>query len=122
MPRVALPHPLPLPGGWPRRVRAAAVHAVALADFALTTALGWAAQNLNSRLRLHAELERLRQEIALLQEEIRIKEAQRRPRYPPAQRLAILELSRGARGRTFLVTGWAPGGRVCALHPARGLE
>ena len=30
--------PLPLPKGWPRRVRSAAVHAIALARLALTTA------------------------------------------------------------------------------------
>ena len=37
------PHfPLPLPKGWPRRVRAAAIHAIALARLALTTARGQA--------------------------------------------------------------------------------
>ncbi len=34
--------PLPLPKGWPRRVRSAAVHAIALARLALTTACGQA--------------------------------------------------------------------------------
>src|SRR5206468_3445058 len=91
--------------------------AVCLANLALTTALGWAAQSLNPRLRLLAELQRLRQEIALLREESRIKdvrmqqiEAQNRPHYPPVERLAILEI-RGARAwslvqtaRSFLVT------------------
>src|SRR5712692_3509576 len=109
--------PLTLPRGWPGRIRSAAVHAISLADFALTTALGWAAQSLNPRLSLRAELERLRDEISLLREEIRIKdsrmqhiEAQKRPHYPPTARLAILEL-RAARtwslaqtARTFLVT------------------
>jgi len=93
------------------------VQAVSLAEFALTAALGWAAQGLNPRLRLRAELERLQREIQLLREEIRIKnarmqqiEAQRRPHYPPTERLAILEL-RAARSwslaqtaRIFLVT------------------
>ena len=32
--------PLPLPKNWPRRVRSAAVHAIALARLALTTARG----------------------------------------------------------------------------------
>jgi len=70
------------------------VHAISLADFALTTALGWAAQSLSPRLHLRAEIERLQQ----------------RPHYPPTTRLAILEL-RAARGwslaqaaRTFFVT------------------
>src|SRR6266852_5136849 len=115
MPGVA--RPLTLPRGWPRRIRSAAVHAISLANFALTTALGWAAQSLNPRLRLRAEMERLQQEIQLLREEIRIKdarmlhiEAQKRPHYPPTERLAILEL-RAVRSwclaqtaRTFLVT------------------
>jgi len=37
------PHfPLSLPKGWPRRVRSSAVHAIALARLALTTARGQA--------------------------------------------------------------------------------
>jgi putative transposase len=109
--------PLALPRGWSRGVCSAAVHAVSLSEFALTAALGWATQSLNPRLRLRAELERLRQEIQLLREETRIKdarmqhiEAQKRPHYPPTERLAILEL-RAARhwslaqtARVFLVT------------------
>jgi hypothetical protein len=109
--------PLPLPGSWPRRVRSAAVYAISVADLAFTRALSWAADSLNPRLRLQAELERLRREISLLHEEIRIKdlrmeqiEPHRRPYYPPTARLAILEL-RAARGwslaqtaRTFLVS------------------
>jgi transposase InsO family protein len=78
---------------------------------------GWASDSLNVSLRRRAELDRLQQEIQLLREEIRIKdsrmqhvEPQRRPHYPPTERLAILEL-RAARSwslaqtaRTFLVT------------------
>ena len=102
--------PLTPPRGWPRRIRSAAVHAVSLAEFALTAALGWAAQSLNPRLRLRAEIERLQQEIQLLREEIRIKnarmqqiEAQKRPHYPPTARLAILEL-RAARNWSLAQT------------------
>jgi transposase InsO family protein len=72
---------------------------------------------MNPHLRRQAEGDRLQQEIQLLREEIRIKdarmeqiEAHKRPHYPPTKRLAILEL-RAARGwslaqtaRTFLVT------------------
>ena len=106
-----------LPQCWPRRVRSAAVHAISLADLAFTKTLSWAADGLNTRLRLQVELERLRREVSLLREEIRIKdvrmeqvEPHRRPYYPPTARLAILEL-RAARGwslaqtaRTFLVS------------------
>ena len=78
---------LTLPRGWPRRIRSAAVHAVSLSNFALTTALGWAAQSLNPSLRLRAELERLQQEIQLLREETRIKDSRMQqieaPKRPP---------------------------------------
>ena len=117
MTRIALQPPLPLPQCWPRRVRSAAVHAIALADLAFTKTLSWAADSLNPRLRFQAEIERLRREVSLLREEIRIKDARmeqiephRRPYYPPISRLDILEL-RAARGwsmaqagRTFLVS------------------
>jgi putative transposase len=63
-----------------------------------------AEHHFDARIRLQAEKDRLRQEVALLKEEIRIKDsrmerlaAQRRPYYPPIERLAILEL-RAARG------------------------
>ncbi len=36
--------PLPLPKHWPRRIRSAAVHAIALARLALTTARGQAGE------------------------------------------------------------------------------
>jgi len=78
---------------------------------------GWASDSMNTSLRQRAEVDRLQQEIRLLREEIRIKdarmqhiEAQKRPHYPPTERLAILEL-RAARSwslaqteRSFLVT------------------
>jgi len=78
---------------------------------------GWASDSMNSSLRRRSEIDRLQQEVQLLREEIRIKdarmqhiEAQKRPHYPPTERLAILEL-RAARSwslaqtaRTFLVT------------------
>lgn len=75
------------------------LHVISLAQFSLGYARGWAADSVNQRLRLRAENDRLRQEIALLREEIRIKDARmaridprRRPHYPPISRMAILEL------------------------------
>lgn len=117
MPGMVLPHRLPLPRNWPRRVRSAVVQAISLADFTLTTVHGCAADSWNALLRMKAESNRLRKEVSLLREEIRIKDArmehipaQRRPHYPPTERPAILEL-RAARGwsaaqaaRIFLVT------------------
>jgi transposase InsO family protein len=65
----------------------------------LTSTRSWAANNWNTRIRLKAENDRLRQELALVREEMRIKDsrmlripAQRRPHYPPTERLSILEL------------------------------
>ena len=95
-----------LPHGWTRRVRSAVVHAISLATASLTSARGQAADSWNPRVRLHEENLGLRGEIALLREELRVKDArmaripaQRRPHYPPAERLAILEL-RAARAWT----------------------
>ena len=93
------PPRIPLPRGWFRRVRSAVIHAISLANFSLTSTRSWAANSWNARIRLKSVNERLRRELALLQEEMRIKDsrmlrilAQRRPHYPPVERLAILEL------------------------------
>ncbi len=108
---------MPLPRRWPKQPRAAVLQVVALAHAALTQARGWCANSSLARVRLAAENERLRAEVALLVEELRIKDArlaaippQRRPHYAPVDRLAILAL-RAARGwsvaavaRRFLVT------------------
>lgn len=81
------------------------VHAVAMARVSLSAVRSGAVEHhFDARVRLRADNERLLQEIALLREEFRIKDgrmerlpAQRRPHYPPIERLAILEL-RAARG------------------------
>ncbi len=109
--------PSVLPRGWPRRVRSAVVQVITLAGASMAATRGWASDSLNTSLRRQADVDRLQQEVRLLREEIRIKDArmqhlapQKRPHYPPTERLAILEL-RAARswslaqtGRTFLVT------------------
>src|SRR5436309_5527501 len=95
---------LPLPKKWPRRVRSAVIHTISLAHTSLTHARSVAANSINARIRLKEEIDRLRNEISMLQEEVRIKDARwevipahRRPHYAPTERLAILEL-RAARG------------------------
>jgi len=45
----------PLPKGWPRRVRSAALHVIALAHAALTRAQGWCLDSRVAKLRLAAE-------------------------------------------------------------------
>jgi len=111
------PPAISLPRGWPRHVRSTMLHVISMAQFALAYTRGWAANSQVARVRLKAENARLRQHVALLTEEIRIKDARmtritppRRPHYVPIERLAILEL-RAGRGWTtkqtanvFLVT------------------
>ena len=93
-----------LPKEWPRVAKSAIVHALALAHFVVAHVRGWCADSPLRRVRLAAECERLRSEVALLREELRIKDARlgcipprNRPHDPPAERLAILAL-KAARG------------------------
>ena len=95
---------VPLPKGWHGQVRSAVLHAISLAQFAVAHTRGWAVNSIYARIRLKAEADRLKQEVALLREEIRIKDARmariaphRRPYCAATQRMAILEL-RAARG------------------------
>lgn len=118
----------PLPSHWPRRVRSAIVHAFSMATIAFTLARARAANHFDVRVRLQAELDQREREISLLREELRIKDArmervpaQRRPHYPPIERLAILEL-RAARGwsqaetaRRLLVTPLTVASRIQRL-------
>ena len=109
--------PLRLPKRWPDHVCSAMLHVFSLARLACTSARGWAAKQINIHLRTRAELGRCYEEIAQLQEVMRIKDARmtrvpahRRPYYSPTERMSILEL-RAARGwsleqtaRVFLLT------------------
>ena len=96
-------HQIRLPEQWPHHVKSGILHAISLASVAMAAAHGWAA----GRHQLAAQLEQARQEIALLREELDIKDGRwarsrtrRRPHYLPTQRLRILEL-RAARGWTL---------------------
>ena len=57
---------LPLPKGWPNRIRSGVIHVISLAHFSLTFARSVAANSINARIRLKAENSRLRQKIAIL--------------------------------------------------------
>jgi putative transposase len=90
---------LPLPRGWPLLVKSALLHAVGLERLALTEVRSALEHSLDPRARQAAEIGRLRERVAMREEEIRIKDARlaalpaaRRPHYPPAERLAILML------------------------------
>ena len=67
------PPRIDLPRGWPRRVRSAMLHTIALAQYAITYPRSWAIDCRIARLRLKAENDQLRQEVTLLTEEIRRK-------------------------------------------------
>jgi hypothetical protein len=80
----------PLPRGWTKHVKSALLHAISLASMALTVAR-------SRRSGDRVQLKRVINEIALLKEELGIKDARwsrlsswKRPRYTPIQRLRIL--------------------------------
>ena len=108
---------IPLPRQWPSVVRSAVIHSVSLAFTALTATWSRGASERRHSVCLATELDRAHAEIALLKEELSIKDTRwgrvsprRRPYYRPYQRTRILEL-KAARGwsaleaaKVFLVT------------------
>lgn len=104
MRRKARPLRISLPTGWSQHARSTMLHVISLAQFALAYTRGWAENSQVARVRLKAENERLRQQVAWLTEEIRIKDARMsripasgRPHYLPTERMSILEV-RAVRG------------------------
>ncbi len=108
---------LQLPKGWCDGVKNAVIHTIALAHYAITYARGWAVNSPLQRVRLAAQLEQAQNEIVLLREEVRIKDARmmripahERPHYASMERMAILELkaarnlSTAQTARMFLVS------------------
>jgi hypothetical protein len=98
---------IPLPNAWHAYVKVAVLHVVSLAQYAAVYTRSWAADSSNARVRLAVENERLLQDIALLREELSIKDARmariapkRRPHYAPVDRMAILELKAALHGRS----------------------
>lgn len=63
---------IPLPKGWKTHVRSAVPHVLSLAQYAAVYTRSWAADSVNTRVRLRAELDRVNQELLLLREEGRI--------------------------------------------------
>ena len=73
------PPTIPLPKGWTKHVRTAMLHVISLAQYATAYTRSWAADSTNARLRIKAENDRSQQDILLLREEMRIKDACPRP-------------------------------------------
>lgn len=95
---------IPLSKSWGTHVKSGILHVMALAQFALTSSRSGTTDSSNQRVRLRAECDGLQQEVSLLREEMRAKDARiaqidpkRRSHYPSTARPAILEL-RTSRG------------------------
>ena len=88
--RQAIAH-VPLPKNWSDHVQSAVLQVISLAQYAMAEVRGWAANSVNPRLRMAADVERLETEVALLREEIRLKDA-RMARVPPHQRPLLPEV------------------------------
>ena len=108
---------IPLPRGWTKMVRSSVLHAISVASTALTRAWASGASSRRRATRVQAELDRVETEIALLKEELAIKNdrmarvpPRRRPHYGPIQRMRILQLkaarawSLSQAARAFAVT------------------
>ena len=54
---------IPLPKSWPIHVRTAILHVISLAQFATAHTRSWAANSVNSRIRLQAERDRALEEL-----------------------------------------------------------
>ncbi len=105
-----------LPKNWPKGVKMAVLHVISLAHVAIVYARSTVVNSSDVRTRPAGDLQGSLDEISLLEEELRIKDARmalidahRRPHYRPIERMAILEL-KAARGwsqaetaRRFLV-------------------
>jgi len=108
---------IPLPRHWPKHVNSSLLHVIALAHFAIVQVRSWCVNSPIARVRLAGKCDRLTAEVAMLREELRIKDARmariapsHRPHFPAVERLAILQLmtARGwsacQAGRHIMVT------------------
>ena len=108
---------IPLPKDWSAAAKAGCIQAIAMAHYALVHVRALGENSPLAHVRRAAEIERLEAEVALLREELRIKDVRlgriapaRRPHYPPEERMAILQLkaarawSAEQAARRFLLT------------------
>ena len=107
---------IPVPTNWPEHAKSAFLCALGMAHMGMAYVRGWCANSPVTQVGLNADNERLTAEVRLLREELRIKDARmarisarRRPRYAPADRLAILELK--------ACRGWNEQPRLTVVRP-----
>ncbi len=106
-----MPPKIPLPRGWKRRVRSSVLHILALSHYSFTVLLARAANSKSRQVRLRAQIDRRDSEIALLQEELLIKDA-RMERVPPHRRPHYVPLERLGKTSSILPLG-------ARIHPVR---
>ncbi len=66
---------IPIPRGWNRRAKSAILHILALSHYTFTVMVARASNDRHRRTRVQAQIDRRDREIALFQEELRIKDA-----------------------------------------------
>ncbi len=89
---------LAVPRSWTASIQASILHVISLTQYAMAYTRSWAANSPNERIRLKGKVDERDQQNAALREIDRTGEARmarippaQRPRYEPAERLAILE-------------------------------
>lgn len=92
-------HVVPLPKNWPQHVKSAVIHTISLATTAFIATYGGLSRRKHRPTQTRIKLDLAHREIALLKEEMRLKDARfsrvpshRRPYYRPIERLQILKL------------------------------
>jgi len=70
-----MPRKIPLPRSWNRRVKSAVLQILALSHYTFAGLIARAVHDRNRQTPMRAEIDRLQQELALLREELRIKNA-----------------------------------------------
>ena len=103
------PPKISLPKSWNKQVRSGLLHVIALAQYAILYTRGPAATSRSKRVRFRVHADRLEQELALVRQELRIKDARlsripahRRPHYTLYWSNDFLRLSNAAATRGMI--------------------
>ena len=115
---------VPLPSGWASNAKSAVLHVISLAQYAMVTVRGWAANSLNARVRLTADNNQLKQENQWLCEELRIKNARLAKIDPATLQVSSRAACRPIRSMIRSLRGCRRRGRPngIARRPAKALH